>query len=267
MSKGFLPIACALGVFAGGCSSSSSSDAPSPPADAGHHDAQAVPPAADAGTLDAFAGAATEHGTILDYGTLKPQAGLTVTDNGMSATTDDAGAFSLMVPAGSKLTPQVTGPSYTHLLFPESLPAAADVDFGTLVMPASSIFMLEQVGLSNKMTQALVQIVVVTAPTCASAVGGTLDVVSPPGTSFAYFSSDSLPDGTVTSFAAVTPPRPVAVVYNVTPGAPLDLQITHPTCKQAAFPFTYQGKIYTGDVPTKATEPGDYNSAMVMMLE
>ena len=267
MSKGFLPLACAIGVLASACSSSSSSDAPSPPVDAGHPEAAAAAPVLDAGAIDAFAGAATEHGIVLDYGTLKPQAGLTVTDNGVSATTDDAGAFSLAVPAGSKLSPQVTGPSYSHLLFPESVPAAADVDFGLLVMPTSSTYMLEQVGLSNKMTQALVQLVVVTAPTCASAVGGTLSVVSPPGASFTYFSTDSLPDGTVTSFAAVTAPRPVAVLFNVAVGATIDLQITHPKCKQAAFPFTYQGKTYTGKVPTVATEPGDYNSAMVMMLE
>jgi hypothetical protein len=226
-----------------------------------------VPPVVDAGSIDAFAGAATEHGIVLDYGTLKPQAGLTVTDNDASTTTDEAGAFSLPVPAGSKLAPQVTGPGYSHLLFPESLPAAADVDFGQFVMPSSSTFMLEQVGLSNKMTQPLVQVVVVTAPTCASAVGGTINVVSPPGTSLAYFSPDSLPDGTVTSFAAVTPPRAVAVVYNVQPGAALDIQITHPKCKQAAFPFTYQGRTYTGQVRTLATEPGDNNSAMVLMLE
>jgi len=267
VSKGFLPIACAIGVFASACSSSSSSGTPSPPADAGHSEAQAAPPVVDAGAIDAFAGAATEHGVVIDYGTLKPQAGLTVTDNDASTTTDEAGAFSLMISPGSKLAPQVTGPSYSHLLFPESVPAAADVDFGQLVMPSSSTFMLEQVGLSNKMTQALVQLVVVTAPTCASAVGGTISVVSPAGTSFTYFSTDSLPDGTVTSFAAVTPPRPVAVVYNVAPGVAIDIQITHPTCKQAAFPFTYQGKTYTGKVPTMATEPGDYNSAMVMMLQ
>jgi hypothetical protein len=74
-------------------------------------------------------------------------------------------------------------------------------------------------------------------------------------------------DSSLTSFQAVTPPRPVAVVFNITPGAALSVQMDHPTCTAAPFPFTYGGRTYTGVVPTMATEPGDYNSAMVLMLQ
>jgi hypothetical protein len=252
-------------LFASSCSSSSSTDTAQPTSsDAGDAGTKA---AVDADVIDAYAGTATEHGVVVDYGTLKPVAGLTVTDHGVTAVTDATGSFTLTAPTGSRLSPSVTGPSYTHLLFPASVPAAADVDFGTLVMPTSSTFMLEQAGLSNDTSEALVQLVVVTAPSCASAVGGTIQVLSPSGTKFTYFSTDSLPDGTVTSFQAVTPPRPVAVLFDIKAGAALSVQITHPKCKQAEFPFTYQGKTYTGQVPTVATEPGDTNAAMVMMLE
>ena len=74
-------------------------------------------------------------------------------------------------------------------------------------------------------------------------------------------------DTTLTSFQAVDGARPVAVVYNVAVGADLRVAVTHPTCTQAPFPFTYNGKTYTGNVPTKAAEPGDYNSALLVMLQ
>jgi hypothetical protein len=260
-------LACAFIVLsASSCSSSSSTDTaqPTSTADAGDAGTKA---SLDADVIDAYAGTATEHGVVVDYSTLKPVAGLTVTDHGATATTDATGTFTLTAPSGSRLSPSVTGPSYSTLLFPVSIPAAADVDFGTLVMPTSSIYMVEQAGLSNDTSEALVQLVVVTAPSCASAVGGTIQVLSPSGAKFNYFSADSLPDGTVTSFQAVTPPRPVAVIFDIKAGAALSVQITHPKCKQAEFPFTYQGKTYTGQVPTVATEPGDTNAAMVMMLE
>lgn len=193
--------------------------------------------------------------------------GLTVKDNGVEATTDATGAFSLSVPSGATLSPSVTGPSYSHLLFPESVPAAADVDFGTLVMPTASTYQLEQQGLSLDTSKALVQIVVVTAPSCPSAVGGTVAVLAPSETSTWYFAANSLPDASLTSFQSVSGARPVAVVFNIEEGAELSVQMTHPTCKPAPLPFTYDGKTYTGKVPTRAAEPGDYNAALVMMLE
>ncbi len=247
-----------------GCSSSSSNSTTQPSQDAGVDAA----PLADASTaIDAYAGMATEHGVMVDYETLKGVPGLTVTDNGVSATTDGDGGWSLVVPPGVTLSPNVSGASYSNLYFPESVPSAADVDYGVAVDGTSSTFQLEQSGLANDTTKGLVQVVVVTASTCASSAGGTLAVMSPPGTTTVYFSTTTLPDSSLTSFQAVMPPRPVAVVYNITAGATLDLKISHPTCTQAAFPFTYNGRTYTGAVPIKATEPGDNNSAIVLMLE
>ena len=256
------------------CSSSSSpATANGTDQDAGPHDSgdaavahDAAPDAVvDAGPI--FDGSATAHGTIVDYFTLKPVPGLTVTDNGLTSKTDAMGKWSITEPAGATLLPTVTGPSYSNLLFPESLPAAADVDFAASVMPNSSTYMLEQQGLTSDPSKALVQAVIVTKPSCASVVGGTLAVLAPSGAKVVYFATSGLPDQTVKSFQGVTPPRPVAVVFDIAVGAELSLQVSHPTCKQVPFPYTYQGKIYTGKVPTKAAEPGDNNAAIVLEME
>jgi hypothetical protein len=252
------------------CSSGSSPGSNPPDGGGGGQDAgvDSAPIApVDASAIDAYAGPTTEHGTLVDYQTQMPIPGLTVTDNGVSSVTDDAGTFSMMIPSGATFAPTVMGPGYTQLLFPQSVPAAADVDYATNVMASASAFMLEQSGLSNDTTKALVQVVVLLAPSCASAVGGTLNVLAPAGTTTVYFSATSLPDTSLTSFQAVSGERPVAVIFNVAVGADLSVQMNHPTCKQVPFPYTYKGKTLTGKLATHAAEPGDYNSALVLMLE
>jgi hypothetical protein len=229
---------------------------------------------ADGGPSNSEAGspaggsAVTETGTIVDYETLDPLAGFTVTDNGVSATTDANGHFSLSVPASvTLLQPTVTGPSYTLLLFPRSTPAGSVANYGSNVIPSSSTYSLEQTILGNDQTKALVQIVALTSGSCATAVGGSVQVVSPAGTSVSYFSTENIPDSSLTSFQAVQSPRAVAVVYNVPVGAQLTLAVTHPTCTLAPFPVESGGMMMIGQVTTQATEPGDVNSALVLMLQ
>ncbi len=213
------------------------------------------------------AGTITETGVMVDYETLKPVAGLTVTDNGVSTTTDAKGTYTLSVPStATLLAPKVTGPKYTTLLFPGSKPAGSSADYGTNVIPDSATYTLEQDILQNDTTKALVQIVVQATGACASATGGTLQVLDPPGASVSYFSTQNLPDAKTTSFQAVTSPRPVAVVYDVPVGAQLTLAVTHPSCTLMGFPVTSGGKVLTGKVTTTGTEPGDVNAAIVLML-
>ncbi len=226
---------------------------------------------ADAGAPDdaaiaGYDGMTTAHGTIVDYFTLNGIPNLTITGQGQSATTDDAGAFSFVVNGDQPLMPQVTGPSFCDLIFPEVIPAQADLDYGPSVMASSSTFSIETSGLSADLSKGLVQIVVRTDASCASAAGGTLTVVSPPGTSVAYFNTLGLPDNTVTSFQNVQVPRPVAVVFNVEPGAELVLRVDHPTCTQVPFPYERDGRTYTGRVDIRAIDPGSFNSALVLQL-
>lgn len=229
----------------------------------------------DAGTsadasvdTSAAPGSVVEHGTVVDYMTLKPIAGLTVSDNGATTTTDAAGNFALTVPSNAKLQPIVTGPKYTQLLFPDSAPSGADVDFGTLVMPDSSTYNLEQASLDGfDTTKALVQVVLIPTGACKSVTGGTAKVASPSGARLTYFADYGIPSATETTFQEVKPNRPVVVVYNIDVGADLVVEITHPTCKQVSFPATYAGKTYSGKVRTAAAEPGDANAAMVILME
>ena len=216
----------------------------------------------------ATAGSVVEHGAIVDYFSLKPVAGLTVNDNGATTKTDANGAWSLTVPSTSTSQPIVTGPAYTQLLFPDSTPTGAEVDFGTSVMPDSSTYNLEQNSLNAfDPAKALVQVVLVATGACTSVVGGTAKVVSPAGATLTYFATSGIPSATETTFQDVKPNRPVVVISNIDVGAELVVQIDHPTCKQAPFPTTYAGKTFSGHVRTEAAEPGDINAALVIVMQ
>jgi hypothetical protein len=234
------------------------------------NDAGAPDAAPDAGS-DWDGGEITEMGTLVDYETLAPVIGLTVTDNGVSATTDSQGAWSLTVPSNvTTIQPVVTGSSagtaYSKLYFPVLSPVGV-VNTGTNVIPDSPTYALEQQILANDTTKALVQIVAVAAPTCASVVGGTLQVVSPAGAEFRYFSTANVPATTVSSFQDVKAPRPVAVVYNIPVGSQVTVAVTHPTCTLAPFPAVAAGETVTGQATTIATEPGDVNGSLVIVLQ
>lgn len=210
---------------------------------------------------------ATAHGQMVDYFTLKPVAGLSVSAGGATTTTDSTGNWTLSVTTGMTLEPHVTGPSYTNLIFPTATANAADVDFEQQVIPDTSAFTLQEQSISSDPAKALVQIVVAAIGSCASAVGGTVKVAAPAGASTIYFASSALPDASLTSFQDVKAPRPVAVVFNIAPDAALDVQIEHPTCKQVALPTSYKGKNLSDKTTLKATEPGGYNSALFFLLQ
>jgi hypothetical protein len=255
------------------CSSSSSGDAGkgSGSSSGTVNDAGGPDAAPDAAGSDWDGGEITEMGTLVDYETLAPVVGLTVTDNGVSATTDSQGAWSLTVPSNvTAIQPVVTGTSagsaYSKLYFPVLSPVGV-VNTGTNVIPDSSTLALEQQILANDTTKALVQIVAVAAPSCASAVGGTLEVVSPAGAPFRYFSTANVPATTVSSFQDVKAPRPVAVVYNIPVGSQVTVAVTHPTCTLAPFPAVAGGETVTGQATTIATEPGDVNGSLVIVLQ
>jgi len=258
------PFAALLVSVTASCSSSSSSTPAAQGNDAGHV-------VTDSGTGAEGGGPITETGVMVDYETLGPVVGLTVTDNGVSTTTDSHGAFSLTVPAGTKvLAPVVTKTSYSQLLFPDATPSGGLVDYGTNVIPDSSTYQFEQGVLGNDMTKALVQIVVHLASTCKSAVGATVTVVKPSGAAVSYFSATGLgyaPGKALTSAQDVQSPRPVAVVYNLAVGSQVTLSMAHPTCKLTPFPYAEPGHMNNGQVTTKASEPGDVNAALVVQLE
>jgi hypothetical protein len=219
----------------------------------------------------------TEHGILLDYGTyltsakLVPVSGLTVTDGDQSTTSDAQGRWSLTMPAGAVLAPTVTGTSkgdaYSTLLLPSATAAGTDVDRGNIIFPDQSTFMIEQQILSSDTSGAIVQVVAVATGSCTSVAGGTITVTSPAGAKVMYFNDTGTPSSAQTSFAGLTDGKSVAAIYDVSPGADLQLTVSHPTCKQAPWPATLTGAAFDGKVTTKAAEPGDYNSGLVVQLQ
>jgi hypothetical protein len=230
------------------------------------------------GGEDSGGSTVTEHGLVYDYGTfltsgtLVAVPGLTVTDGDETATTDATGNWSITLPLSATLHPVVTGTSkgdpYSNLMLPTATAAASDVDWGNIIFPDVSTFQLERVTLGSDDAQAVVHVVTDLSGACTSVAGGVLTVTSPPGAKVNYFDSTGYPSATATSM--VDPPvpgRPVADIFDLTPGADITLSVTHPTCHLAAYPVTVTGASLTGQVTTKAAEPGDNNSAMNIVLE
>lgn len=219
----------------------------------------------------------TEHGIVLDYGTMLSSGnllgvkGLTVTDGAQSTTTDDQGNWSLTMPATATLSPVVNGTTkgdpYSNLFLPLATASGPDVDWGNIIIPDQSTFQLERLILTSNDAQAVVHVVVLPSGSCTSVAGGTITVTSPPGVQVMYFDTMGYPSAQQTSFADLTDRRPVADLFDVAPGQDLEMQVTHPTCTLAPFPAVYGGTQLTGQAPTQPSEPGDNNSAIVLVLE
>ena len=205
------------------------------------------------------------RGTVIDYFSSMPLAGMTVTDGPNSTTTDASGNWTL--PTTGPLAPVVSGPMYSTLYLPQATAGSVEVDQGAIPLPNSSGIALEQNILGADSTKAIVQVTVVQAPTCPSIAGGTLTVDSPAGASVAYFTDQKLPTGT--SFIdGTTEHRPVAVIYNLTPGVEFEVTLNLPGgCTQAPPDTLFNHSSLNGKVTTAAVEPGDYNSSLVLIAE
>jgi hypothetical protein len=265
-------------VFLTACSSSSGEGSPAPlKGDAGSTAARDA--AADSNALGESGptGPVTEHGVIIDYGTylsngtLMPVQGLTITDGNQSTTSDAQGNWSLTMPANALLAPVVSGTvkgdKYSSLQLPQATASASDVDRGNIIIPDSTVFGFEEGLLSADMSQGVIHVVAEATGSCTSVAGGTITVTSPAGAKVMYFNTKGTPDKSVTSFEALTEGKPVADIFDVPPGSEITMQVSHPTCKQAPFPVTYTGQTLNGKVATLAAEPGDNNSALLVVLK
>jgi hypothetical protein len=232
----------------------------------------------DSGGQEAAGPTITEHGIVLDYGTLLssgklvPVKGLTVSDGDQTTTTDATGFWSITLPASETLQGTVNGSSegdaYSNLFLPAvTLPGGGDVDRGNIITPDVSTFQLERLSLTSDPTLAIVHVVVEASGSCSSVEGGTITVSSPSSAKVMYFDTMGYPSTTQSAFAALTDGRPVADIYDVPPGSTLAFQVVHPTCTQAPFPVVSGGGNFTGQVVTQASEPGDNNSALVAVLQ
>lgn len=205
-----------------------------------------------------------EHGIVVDYFSGMPLAGMTVTEGANSVTTGADGSFVLPATTGALLQAVVTGTGYVQLYLPDAVAASDSVNRGNVPMATTQTFALAQQILANDTTKALVYVEIAKTGACSSIAGGTLTVTAPAGVSVAYFSSNGLPTGS--SFIDLPNDKPVAVLYNVTPGADIQLSINGTSCTMVAQP-TIDGQGFNGHVQTFPTEPGDVNSSLVYAVQ
>ena len=240
------------------CSSSSDTPASTTSDTGASKDTATTNDAADGGAGSTF----KDHGVVLDYLSRKPLADITVSEGGVTAKTDAAGAFSLDVPTGTPLELMLSGGTYTktyiaEVILGQDYERKVPIPDLTLFHVGSNSFD----GFDN--TRGIVYVVARATGSCTSVDGGKITLKSPTDAKFEYF-TDKLPDSARTEFKWVDDDTPVAAVYNVPPGQQIDIQIDHPTCKQIAFPAKVGEVTYTGRVTVEA---GDANSVSIFYLQ
>jgi hypothetical protein len=222
-------------------------------------------------------GIVMQHGTIIDFGSNKPIAGATVTANDATATTDAKGNYQLPVHQGEAFEMSVSAPGYAGLMEQQTA-LADDYDRGkTTIVPMNLATLLKNTFDGYDATLGILSVGVLTTASCASAEGAKITVSGQEGAQLKYFVS-GLPAGDRETVKAGE--FPSAVIYNLTPNVPVSISITHPTCKQAAFPFTITSDTVVLDpkagTPLPAgitfmsmvvTEPGDVTSYQRLFLQ
>ncbi|MGZ5970245.1 MAG: hypothetical protein ACXWP4_21395 [Polyangiales bacterium] len=215
--------------------------------------------------MDVGPGNVIDRGTVIDYGSSKPLKDITITEVGVTGTTDSTGKYSLTVPKDTPLNLVLAGTDYTKTILGEQS-FSSDYDRQEIPIPQLTLFHVGEGALDGYDTaKGSVYLLVQATGSCKDITGGTVTVKSPADAKIAYF-KDKLPDTSVTSFVAMEGRLPAATIYNVPAGTglSLDLTITHPTCKQKAFPAVVNGVTFTGKVNVEA---GDANSVAFYFLE
>jgi hypothetical protein len=219
--------------------------------------------ATDTASVDAGPDNVVDHGTVIDYGSGNPVKNITVAEVGVTGTTDASGMFALTVPKNKLLNLVLTGADYTKTIIGEQS-FSTDFDRAEIPIPQLGLFHVAQASLDGYDTaKGIVYLLVEAIGTCKDVAGGTVTVKAPADAKAVYF-KEKFPDAMQTSFVSTVGHLPVAAIYNVPPGAALDVTITHPTCKQKPFPAVVAGTTYTGKVDVEA---GDSNSVAFYFLE
>jgi hypothetical protein len=209
---------------------------------------------ADAGKDAASEGGGNTYaqtGQIVDFNTNKGVVGATVTAGSVSATTDATGKYTLNVPKDTAYSMTITAPNYLKLIEQE-WKLTGDADRGkTSFVDAATQQTLQNALSGYDQAKAVFSMQVQKKGTCADVTGATITMANQ-GTAVLKYFKGGFPSNTATS---VTDGQlPSAVIYNVTPGTQVVITVTHPTCKQVAFPVadpTIPTILYTGNVTTE----------------
>ena len=203
----------------------------------------------------------TDHGKVIDYDTKKGVSGETVTEGDVSTVTAADGTFTLTPLASTPVVMKFTKDGFTRLDWPEVM-LSADTDRGNVAIVSLSTFQIGSGALDNfDSSLGIAYVAVKAVGACADSAGTAIAVASPAGATVRYV-TNGVPRKSQTSTAAGE--SPAAAVYNLQTGVPVTLTLTHPTCKQAAFPHTEGTVTYTGNL---STEGGDSNSYIITFVE
>lgn len=192
-----------------------------------------------------------QTGQIVDFNTNKGVVGATVAAGSVTATTDATGKYTLNVPKDTAYSMTITAPNYLKLIEQE-WKLTGDADRGkTSFVDAATQQTLQNALSGYDGTLAVFSMEVKKKGACADVTGATITMANQGAAIIKYFKG-GFPSNTATS---VTDGQlPSAVLYNVTPGTQVVVTVTHPTCKQVAFPVadpTIPTILYTGNVTTE----------------
>ena len=222
-------LSSALCIVAMGCSSTS---AKTPAvADSGAADADVEGGGGDAGPTTV-----TQTGQILALQSDKPVAGAKVTAGNATATTDANGGYMVVLDPKVPFNLKVASDGYYSLLEQEAL-VGGNIDLGTTkLLPESTATLLISTLNGYDATLGILS-VGIEKQGCADEGGAlisyTVDGQAPTSSKLTYTAS-GVPSGTQTSAAKDSFPH--AIVYNLPPGKPVSVTVTHPACKMIAFP-------------------------------
>jgi hypothetical protein len=223
---------------------------------------KANPTPVDSGIPEEDAGPrVTVTGSVIDYDKKTPLQGVTVTQGDATAVTAKDGTYTLRPLANVPLGVSFVKDLYTKLTLAET---ALSGDFDRGVTPSVLAETFHFVGgtlAGYDASLGVLYVVLHAGGTCTDIAGTEIEVVSPPGAAVTYF-YHGIPRASLTAVSAGE--NPAAVAFNVKVGEPVELKLTHPSCKQVAFPHVEGVVTYTGKV---STEGGDTNSVVDYFLE
>lgn len=203
---------------------------------------------------------ATYSGTCVQFGATSTNvAGVTITAQpaNVTATSDAMGKYSMSLTKGTATPFSLSYKKDITIIEQEETISGDTVNpTPTQIVDAATENLLLGSLTGYDKTLAVLSATVYKSGSCASANGATV-ALSPVGNEKVVYFKGGFPSSTQTT--VVDGEIPSVIFYNVTPGQKITLTITHPTCKQAAFPFTdpLMATIsYTGNVTTVAANPG-----------
>ncbi len=191
-----------------------------------------------------------------------PLSGATVTIGSSTAQTKADGTYEIGITKGPALQMQVTAEDYYKLFEQEYVVKADTFDRGETSLLSKAIANTLVSFLQGRDPAKGLLIVKVQPTAPCDSEEGTIVALDPPGSSMVRYISGGIPSNSQSS--AKKGESFHAVIYNVDLGAPVNVKLTSPLCKQKAFPVDVDNVTYTGK--NQKVEGGEVLSFMRVFL-